>query len=990
MTTRKKQWLAVCIANAIVCGGISLVPAAAQAAAQTAHATVTAGNTASDPYTAITVESGAGDAVSIFWNPVLARAGVYADNTTMDLYLSGTEPLLTVTGTGVDNAVSTYGAGAFGLWQSGTGTLTVSNMTAEGRIGIQATAQGAALTGQTGSVYKRGAAIGVYNQNSGTIIVQSPLDITAAGTGGTAKSSTSDSIQADGYAYGAYNGSGGSLTLAQVNVDVTAVGGTAESTGADSSATVSASASAYGAGSASAGTLTLGTAGQTSFFTVRATGGSAAGSLYVSADAYAYGLSETDTVNGNLELSEVTATGGTISGDGTVSAEAYGLYAVKTVNGTITAAKILAQGKTTDTPTRSEARGIEVVGGRPMTVTDSVDLAEVRAVAGGTSGVQGTANAFGVLARSNLTITGNYRAVVKADGSGSSSETKAYGIASFGGTTKIGGDTIVSASICNTSGTSNAAYAVDTAYAGATYINTTDGSTSLGKKVQLVGDVCADGSGTNYIILDGSSSWLQGNIVTSGSGVNDVIVENGAVWEPVFDDRNGTISYDSSSYSTTANYAETLTLQNGGIIDLTWDNATRAADWRTLTIGTLSGTNGVLRINADLAHDEADCLELNAAAANTSLNIDVKYDPYFTTAGLTAGSTLTGKALVVSGDGAANVTSVAGVADTYNLYDYTPYFTKTGGKWYLTSYNVTNVQQSTASGAVRTAQQDRIGVNNMWLKEANSLSKRMGELREASPAESGAWARWNKGGVEQGSSHMDYNLIQAGYDRAYGGSSERTYRGVAVSYAKGSGSYELGSGDTKESTLSLYQTGIRQDGSYYDIILKAGKYIDDCSLTHTANPSHGDYSSWAYSVSGEYGRRYPLGGGSYIEPQGELILGRIQGADYTTSTGLHVNFGAQNKALTRLGAAIGRDFGGSDLYFKASWYHDFGSGISLTGSDGTLSRSYSTDIARDWVELILGGTVRVGSRCIVYGELSKYLGELTSNLQFNVGARWSF
>ena len=166
--------------------------------------------------------------------------------------------------------------------------------------------------------------------------------------------------------------------------------------------------------------------------------------------------------------------------------------------------------------------------------------------------------------------------------------------------------------------------------------------------------------------------------------------------------------------------------------------------------------------------------------------------------------------------------------------------------------------------------------------------------------------------------------------------------------------------------------------------------MDDVNLTQTANPSHGDYSSWAYSVSGEYGRRYGLGGGSYVEPQAELLLGRIQGADYTTSTGLHVDLGAQNKALTRLGAALGRDFGGSSLYFKASWYHDFGSGITMTGSDSSLSRSYSQDIARDWAELVLGGTVRAGQNCMVYGECSKYFGEIKSNLQFNLGARWSF
>ena len=524
-----------------------------------------------------------------------------------------------------------------------------------------------------------------------------------------------------------------------------------------------------------------------------------------------------------------------------------------------------------------------------------------------------------------------------------------------------------------------------------TYINTTDGTTSLGKTVKLTGDVMAGQSGANDIVLDGSSSWLQGNIAAIDGGMNNITIENGAVWQPVFDDRNGTFRYDSTKYTTTQNYAAALKLQNSGIIDLTWDNATRAADWRTLTIDSLSGGGGILCINADLANGNADQLSLGESSSTTNLNIDVKYDPYFTTAGLSIGSTLTGKALVVSGTGAAAVTTVTGVVDTYNLHDYVPGFTKdTDNQWYLTSYNIIDLHSAAASGAVRTAEQGRIGMSSFWFKEANSLSRRMGELRAAAPAEAGAWARWNKGEVEQGASRVDYSLGQAGYDRVLTGRHERTYRGGAVSYATGTGHYELGGGDLKESTLSFYQTGIRGNGSYYDVILKAGKFMDDVNLTQTANPSHGDYSSWAYSVSGEYGRRFSLGGGSYVEPQAELLLGRLQGADYTTSTGLQVNLGAQNKALTRLGAALGRDFAGGSLYFKASWYHDFGSGISLTGRDGTLSRSYSQDIARDWAELVLGGTVRAGQNCMVYGELSKYLGDLKSNLQFNLGARWNF
>jgi hypothetical protein len=39
-------------------------------------------------------------------------------------------------------------------------------------------------------------------------------------------------------------------------------------------------------------------------------------------------------------------------------------------------------------------------------------------------------------------------------------------------------------------------------------------------------------------------------------------------------------------YTVTENSIDTLTLQDGGIVDLTWDNPTRSSEFRTLSVGT--------------------------------------------------------------------------------------------------------------------------------------------------------------------------------------------------------------------------------------------------------------------------------------------------------------------------------------------------------------------------------------------------------------------
>ena len=970
----RNKTLTMCVMNAILFGGSTLL-ALPVVQAKTADTTVTEGNDANDPYTSITVTSV--DSNGKF-------CGVY-NNSTMNLYLGGTNPTLTVTST------------VPGFWIIGilngnnSKTLTVANSSQEPLV-LNVTATSGA--GGTGTNKRSAEAYGIRDYTH-TAKVNTPLTVTVAAQGGTTESGDAQ-YNASARACGAYNVSTLGRADTMSSFTAKAVGGTAGIGGSDTDA--NASATAYGLTQVTTvnGDLTL---------DVSAAGGTTLGtsaSNNVSATAYGiHTVANGTTVNGSVKLTQVAAKSGT-NGQ-SADAAAYGTYSdgkSLTITGGLTADAVTADAGT-NSAANASAYGIYRTAGGTTTINGSVNLTSVKATASSTN-TAAQANAYGAQNSGNLTVKGDFTANVTAAaaaGSAASSITAA-GIANVGGTAEVGGNVTLAAAVNNTGRGSKMAAAIATGInfgngstqsSAVTYINTTDGTTSLGKTVKLTGDVMAGQSGANDIVLDGSSSWLQGNIAAIDGGMNNITIENGAVWQPVFDDRNGTFRYDSTKYTTTQDYAAALKLQNSGIIDLTWDNATRAADWRTLTIDSLSGGGGILCINADLANGNADQLSLGESSSTTNLNIDVKYDPYFTTAGLSIGSTLTGKALVVSGTGAAAVTTVTGVVDTYNLHDYVPGFTKdTDNQWYLTSYNIIDLHSAAASGAVRTAEQGRIGMSSFWFKEANSLSRRMGELRAAAPAEAGAWARWNKGEVEQGASRVDYSLGQAGYDRVLTGRHERTYRGGAVSYATGTGHYELGGGDLKESTLSFYQTGIRGNGSYYDVILKAGKFMDDVNLTQTANPSHGDYSSWAYSVSGEYGRRFSLGGGSYVEPQAELLLGRLQGADYTTSTGLQVNLGAQNKALTRLGAALGRDFAGGSLYFKASWYHDFGSGISLTGRDGTLSRSYSQDIARDWAELVLGGTVRAGKNCTIYGELSKYLGDLKSNLQFNLGARWNF
>ena len=211
--------------------------------------------------------------------------------------------------------------------------------------------------------------------------------------------------------------------------------------------------------------------------------------------------------------------------------------------------------------------------------------------------------------------------------------------------------------------------------------------------------------------------------------------------------------------------------------------------------------------------------------------------------------------------------------------------------------------------------------------------------------------------------------------------------GAAFSYAKGTSDFNHGDGNVKESTLSLYHTYIGNDGRYYDLVLKGGKFMNDFTISgDDIVTSNSDYSTWAYSLSGEVGKRTTWGDGLYVEPQAELTLGHMNSADYTTSTGMATKADAANLALVRLGVALGKKFKTGNIYARASYYHDFGSGIAITADDV----AYHRDAARNWGVFALGGNVKAGRNCSLYGEVSKHVGQLKSPVGVNFGARWSF
>ena len=296
----------------------------------------------------------------------------------------------------------------------------------------------------------------------------------------------------------------------------------------------------------------------------------------------------------------------------------------------------------------------------------------------------------------------------------------------------------------------------------------------------------------------------------------------------------------------------------------------------------------------------------------------------------------------------------------------------------------------------KQAGDSRTNVNSIWFIETDSLRQRLGDLRHIDRAHGeNLWAKLGGGSQNIGQGRdtaLHYKQFQIGYDKEFDQAAGKLYRGIMVSRIDGSSSYERGNGHTNSTVAGLYQTWLGDRGHYYDLVLKWGKITSDYNVTDVSKHySTGDFNMWATTLSGEYGYRQIFMQGSYLETQIGLILGQVGSARYTTSKQMPVYLDATRHGVIRLGLMVGKELGGNcstghgNVYFQTNYYHDFAGGGNVT----TGAVHYRTAYPKNWWEVGMGGHVQVSSKCHLYAAVDKLFGDIKSNINYRIGARWS-
>lgn len=133
--------------------------------------------------------------------------------------------------------------------------------------------------------------------------------------------------------------------------------------------------------------------------------------------------------------------------------------------------------------------------------------------------------------------------------------------------------------------------------------------------------------------------------------------------------------------------------------------------------------------------------------------------------------------------------------------------------------------------------------------------------------------------------------------------------------------------------------------------------------------------------------------GTFIEPQAQLIIGRLGSSSYTTDRGNNVYMGGVNSCIGRLGVVAGKkDASGNDVFLKVNMLHEFGGNRDvrmLAGNGETLSESQ--DYGDTWFELGLGGNIKLGNSSHLYGDIERSFGaDIQKKWQINAGVRFEF
>ena len=309
---------------------------------------------------------------------------------------------------------------------------------------------------------------------------------------------------------------------------------------------------------------------------------------------------------------------------------------------------------------------------------------------------------------------------------------------------------------------------------------------------------------------------------------------------------------------------------------------------------------------------------------------------------------------------------------------------------------ITGAKEQQQSDAGKTIiNMSKVNYNNAIYMDR--LNKRVGEAKYLNDEEnSGMWVRIRHDRIGKDDAFRSQNtMYEMGYDVKQECDNGERRVGFAIDYMDGKAEYTgiTGDGDVKRYGLWLYDTWMGDKGHYTDYVAKWGHIENDFDIMArtTGEKISGDYSNNVFSVSAEYGKKNDMGSGWFFEPQAQLQLARVTGADYVTSQGTKVSLDGINSLIGRAGFRLGRDLSErSTVYVKADLLHEFlgEQDISAADATGTLHETYENE--GTWYDVGFGFATAMGKNSYAFMDFEKSFGnDNDETYQINAGVQWT-
>ncbi len=467
-----------------------------------------------------------------------------------------------------------------------------------------------------------------------------------------------------------------------------------------------------------------------------------------------------------------------------------------------------------------------------------------------------------------------------------------------------------------------------------------------------------------------NSSLLSDTIgLTNGSSLN--IGEDGEVaTDHLTVDSYSTVNLtESTGWNNYSNlYANTITVTNGGVLDVNVDQFDTEAfrtDKLELTSGNIADHNGnvvsgVLNIhssdyvlNADLVNDRTwDTSKSNYGYGIVAMNSD----GHLTINGngdVDNGTELDNSSVdnVVAATGnykvrIDNATGAGSIAD-YNGNELIYVNDKNSNATFsaankadLGAYtyqaeqrgNTVVLQQMELTDYANMALSIPSANTNIWNLEQDTVGTRLTNSRHGLADNGGAWVSYFGGNFNGDNGTINYdqdvNGIMVGVDTKIDGNNAKWIVGAAAGFAKGDMNDRSGQVDQDSQTAYIYSSAHFANNVFVDGSLSYSHFNNDLSAT-MSNGTYVDGSTnsdaWGFGLKAGYD--FKLGDAGYVTPYGS-ISGLFQsGDDYQLSNDMKVDGQSYDSMRYELGVDAGYTFTYSEdqaltPYFKLAYVYD--------------------------------------------------------------------